>query len=27
VLTVWPGGQRRDLAATDGHVRRVEALA
>jgi len=25
-LTVWPGGERRILAATDGHVRRVEML-
>jgi hypothetical protein len=26
-LTVWPGGERRILAATDGHVRSVEWLA
>lgn len=25
-LTVWPGGERRVLAVTDGHVRRVEAV-
>jgi hypothetical protein len=25
-LTVWPGGERRVLAVTDGHVRSVEAL-
>jgi hypothetical protein len=25
-LTVWPGGERRVLAVTDGHVRRVEML-
>ncbi len=25
-LTTWPGGQRRVLAYTDGHVRSVEAL-
>jgi hypothetical protein len=25
-LTIWPGGERRILAATDGHVRSVEML-
>ena len=25
-LTVWPGGERRVLAVTDGHVRRVDVL-
>jgi hypothetical protein len=26
-LTIWPGGERRVLAATDGHVRSVEMLS
>ncbi|MEZ6022846.1 MAG: hypothetical protein R3C16_05410 [Hyphomonadaceae bacterium] len=25
-LTTWPGGQRRILGYTDGHVRAIEAL-